>query len=175
MHKATALLAAILFCVVGPAFAEYSVSDRGDWPKSWPKQLEPLRNQSRTFVGPMVEYQWFAIPFTNREKFEAAWPHILKVKTKGAPVILVRAPNFFLGEKNKAGVVVHCPPLPQAGSSGAPGTPIAGITNPVERWMNATYIYLIVDDDIVNLKRTAVPKGVKVIDERAPAGETRQQ
>ncbi len=28
--------------------ALWSVSNTGDWPKSWPAQLEPLRPQSRT-------------------------------------------------------------------------------------------------------------------------------
>src|SRR5580658_9081732 len=133
MHRTSILLAALLFFAIGTALAEYSVSDRGEWPKSWPKQLEPLRNQSRTLVGPMVEYRWFAIRFTKREEFEAAWPYILKVRAKGAPISLVRAPNFFLGEQYKAGVVIHCPPLPRQGSPPAPEAPIAGITNPVER------------------------------------------
>jgi len=171
MHRTTFLVTALLVFVVGAAFAEYQVSDRGEWPKSWPKQLEPLRSQSRTLVGPMVEYRWFAIRVNKREEFEAAWPHILKVKTKGAPIFLVRAPNFFLGEQCKAGVVVHWPPLPQPGSPASPETPIAGVTNPAQRWMNATYIYLVVDDDVVSMKRLAIPKGTQVIDERAPATE----
>src|SRR3954467_15249845 len=72
------------------ALALYSVSFTGDWPKTWPAELEPLRKQARTLVGPEVELRHYAIPFTTREQFEAAWPHLLKVMTKGAPVFLVR-------------------------------------------------------------------------------------
>ena len=48
----------------------------------------------------------YTIPFTKREEFEAAWPHLLKVKPKGAPILLVRGPSFWLKD---AGVCVHCP------------------------------------------------------------------
>jgi hypothetical protein len=109
-------LAAIALCEVGPAYADYTVSFNGEWPKSWPKELEPLRKQARTLVGPRVEYRNYAIPFTKREEFESAWPHLLKVNSKGAALRLVRAPNFFLGEDAKAGIVVHCPPLGQEGN-----------------------------------------------------------
>jgi len=32
----------------------------------------------------------YDIAFANREQFESAWPHILKVKGKGAPITLLR-------------------------------------------------------------------------------------
>jgi len=171
MQRTTAVLAALLLCAVGPAYALYSVSDRGEWPKRWPKEMEPLRKQSRTLVGPVAPQQHYAIRFTKREEFEAAWSHILKVKSKGAPVFLVRAPNFFLGEHCKAGVVVHCPPLGQSDNPATPEAPIAGVTNPRERWMNTTFIELVVDDDVVNVKRIALPKGAPVIDERDQSTE----
>src|SRR5437879_2649485 len=115
MKRATAFLAAIaFFAVCSAVYALYEVRDEGTWPKSWPKELEPLRKQARTLEGPLHPHQHYAIPFTKREEFESAWPHLLKVKSKGAAVRLVRAPNFFLGEHVKAGVVVHCPPTGQA-------------------------------------------------------------
>ena len=93
MKRAIALLAAIALCVVCSAVnADYSGWDKGIWPETWPKELEPLRGQSRTLEGPLVLYRFYHIPFTKREQFEAAWPHLLKVKSKGAPIILVRAP-----------------------------------------------------------------------------------
>src|SRR5438128_2352472 len=110
---AAMFLTAIGFCAVGPAYALYTVSFTGDWPKTWPKELEPLRKQARTLVGPQVEYRHYAIPFTKREEFESAWPHLLKVNSKGAALRLVRGPNFFLGG-HIAGVVVHSPP-PRSG------------------------------------------------------------
>src|SRR5258707_2986918 len=97
MKRRTALLAAIAFCAAGSAYAIYEVNDRGTWPQSWPKELEPLRKQARTLVGPEVLNRHYQIPFTKRSEFEAAWPHLLKVKSKGAPIILVRGPktDFF--------------------------------------------------------------------------------
>jgi hypothetical protein len=47
----------------------------------------------------MSPHRHYAIPFAKREEMESAWPHILKVKSKGAPVVIVRGPNFFLGER----------------------------------------------------------------------------
>ena len=141
---AAMFLAAIAFCAVGPAYAVYSVRLTGDWPKSWPKELEPLRKQSRTLVGPVAENRHYAIPFTKREEFESAWPHLLTVKSKGASIRLVRAPNFFLGDP-KAGVVVHSPPLGQE---------------------DPTYIELVIDGDIVDLNRIPLPVDTPIIDER---------
>ena len=54
MKRRIALLAAIAFCAAGSAYAIYEVYDRGAWPQSWPKELEPLRKQARTLVGPEV-------------------------------------------------------------------------------------------------------------------------
>jgi hypothetical protein len=168
MNRTTAFLAAIGFCAAcSSAYALYSVSVSGDWPKSWPAELEPLRKQSRTLVGPEVEFRHFAIPFGKREEFEAAWPHLLKVKTKGAPVFLVRGPNFFLGDNAKAGVVVHCPPLGQANNPATPEAPIPGIPNKSrERWMYTTYIELVVDGQIDDLNRIPLPADTPIIDER---------
>src|SRR5690242_3891980 len=100
-----ALAAALTFGAVGSVYAMYDVANEGQWPKTWPKELEPLRKQARTLEGPMTAHRHYAIPFTKREQIESAWPHILQVKSKGAPVLLVRGPNFFLGGHVKAGVV----------------------------------------------------------------------
>jgi hypothetical protein len=167
MKRTTAFLASIAFCTAcSIAFADYGVSDKGEWPKSWPAALEPLRKQSRTLEGPLAPFQHHAIPFAKREEFEAAWPHILKVKTKGAPIVLVRGPNFFLGENAKVGVVVHCPPLGQADKPATPEAPITRITNVRERWMNATIIELVVDGQIVDLNRIPLPQDTPIVDER---------
>jgi len=144
MKKTIALLAALAFGAVGSAYALYEVSDRGEWPKSRPKELEPLRKQARTLVGPLVLHRHYAIPFTKREDFESAWPHILKVKSKGAHLRLMRGPNFFLGG-HKAGVVVHSPP--------------AGQEDP-------TTIDLVVDGNIVDLNRIPLPADSPIVDDR---------
>jgi hypothetical protein len=167
MKRTTAFLVMITLCATcSTVFASYSVSDRGDWPRNWPKQLEPLRKQSRTLVGPMAAHRHYAIPFAKREELESAWPQILKVKSKGAPVLIVRGPNFFLGENKKAGVVVHCPPLGQEKNPATPEGPIPGATHVRERWMNTNYIELIVDGEIVDLNRIPLPADTPIIDER---------
>src|SRR5437763_1977265 len=139
MTRKTTWLAAIAVCAAcSTAYALYSVADTGQWPKTWPAELEPLRKQSRTLIGPMFAFRHYAFPFTNRDQFEAAWPHILKAKTKEAPVFLLRGPNFFL-EKAKAGVVVHSPPEGQHKNPETPEAPTPGFTKPRVRWAHTTY------------------------------------
>jgi hypothetical protein len=159
MKRMIAMLAAIVFCAVSSVHADYGVTGKGTWPKSWPKELEPLRKQATTFEVPLAPHQHYAIPFTKREEFESAWPHILKVKSKGAPVRLVRGPNFFLGAHIKAGVVVHCP---SPGPADNPATPEAPI-----------YIELVVDGDIVDLNRIPLPADTPIIDERFKDGKNK--
>jgi hypothetical protein len=151
MKRTITFLAAIAFCAACSVYADYSVTGKGTWPKSWPRELEPLRKQSSTFVGPIRDHQHYAIPFTKREEFESAWPHLLKVKSKGASIRLVRGPNFFLGAHVKAGVVVHCPPPGQADNPATADT---------------TYIELVVDGNIVDLNRIPLPADAPIIDER---------
>ncbi len=61
----------------------------GDWPSSWPKELEPYRKRAETRRGPLgpalISHR---IPFSDRDDFEKAWPALLKVKTKGASLTL---------------------------------------------------------------------------------------
>jgi hypothetical protein len=161
MKRITALIVAIALGTVGAAYALYMVNNKGDWPKSWPKELEPLRMQSRTLVGPEEAEQHFAIPFTKREEMEAAWPHILKVKAKGAPLHLVHGPNFFLPKGANAGVVIHCPPASAKveGVAEEAGDEKGGATN-------ATSIELVVDGEIVDLNRIALPTDTRIVDER---------
>lgn len=62
MKRAFAVLLAIACCAVSFVSADYTVEDRGAWPESWPKELEPLRQQSRTLEGPLVPYLHYQIP-----------------------------------------------------------------------------------------------------------------
>ncbi len=171
MKKTVALLAAMLFCVLGPAYALYTVSEQGEWPKSWPRELDPLRKQARTMVGPMVPERHYAIRFTSRKEFESAWPYLLKVKTRAAPIFLIRSSYFFLSDHNKAGVIVHTPPLGQSKNPATPEAPIPGETNPRQRWAQTTVLEVMVDDDIIDWKHIALPKGTVVIDQRDQAKE----
>lgn len=174
MKRTIAFLAAVALCAVcSAAYALYAVTDTGTWPKNWPAELEPLRKQSRTLVGPMAPQRHYAIRFTKREEFESTWPHILKVKSKGAPVFLVRGTSFFLGKDNKAGVVVHCPPLGQANNPATPEAPIPGVNNVRVRWMNTNFIELVVDGEIVDLNRIPLPADTPIIDERFKEGKNK--
>jgi hypothetical protein len=161
MKRTTVSLAIVLFCAVcSTAYAIYGFTKEGTWPKSWPKELQPLRKHSTTFVGPEVPALHYFIPFTDRKQFESAWPHILKVKTKGAPLILLRSPYTWLG-KMDAGVLVHCPP---AGTKAEVVPPGEG--GNMYRLLRANYIELVVDGKIVDLNRIPLPADTPMIDKR---------
>jgi hypothetical protein len=140
------------------AYADYVVTDNGTWPKSWPVELEPLRKSARTLEGPLQLLLHHAIPFTKRDEFESAWPHLLKVKSKGAPIVLVRGPSFWLGEGKDAGVCVHTPPEGQA--------PIVDGKDAKGNWEKTIYIELIVDGQIIDLNRIPLPADTPIIDQR---------
>jgi hypothetical protein len=167
MNRRTALLATIaclLACSV--VQAEYSVWDKGEWPESWPKELEPLRKQARTYEGPRVLYRFYLIPFTKREEFEAAWPQILKVKSKGAPIVLVRGPKTDFFVVQPAGVFIRTPPVTEAPGP-ENGVPITDAQKGDGDWRtNASYIELVVDGKIVDLNRIQLPADTLIIDER---------
>ena len=95
----TPLTAIAFFTFVLPLYADYGVTDHGTWPDSWPKELEPFRRQSRTFEGPKQPLLAHAIPFTARADFESAWPHILMVKSKGAPIVTTPWSKFLAGRE----------------------------------------------------------------------------
>jgi hypothetical protein len=159
MKRLTICLVAVAIGIVGSAArADYSVEARGSWPESWPKELESLRKQARTLEGPLRPLLHYAIPFTKREDFESAWPHLLKVRTPGAPIVLRRGPSFWLGEEAAAGVVVH---TPAAGEAAPADAKAAG-----DRIERTIYLELIVDGQIVDLNRIPLPPDTPIVDER---------
>ncbi len=104
----TIFVASILILAMHSAYAMRGVTQKGDWPEEWPKELEPLRNQSitqwHTHQGGMHE-----ISFASREEFESAWPHILSVKSKDAPLILLSSPYTRTPKPITAGVRILTP------------------------------------------------------------------
>jgi hypothetical protein len=166
MKPAIAFFAAIVLCSACPLYADYGVEDRGSWPADWPKELEPLRAQARTLEGPLLPLLHYAIPFTKRETFEAAWPHLLNVKSPGAPVVLRRGPSFWLGDKSSAGVCIHTPPQGEA--------PIADAKEAAGRWEKTIYLELVVDGEIVDLNRIPLPPDTPIIDERFKDGVSKR-
>ena len=111
MKRTVAILVAITSSLVSSVSADFSVTDQGTWPKSWPAELEPLRKQARTFANELESLpppQHYAIAFTKQDEFESAWPHLLKVKSKGGPIVLRRGPSFWLGDKvGRRGLRAH--------------------------------------------------------------------
>ena len=170
MIRRVALLTLIVFCAVGPAYALYKVFNEGTWPKSWPKELEPLRKQARTYEGPVKLFRRYLIPFTKQGEFEAAWPYLLKVKTKGAPVFLVPGPRTDFFAINPAGVLVHAPPV-DIDRLAQPERPLDGDMDAGTKWANTTYIELAVDGKIVDLNRIQLPSDCQIIDERFKAAK----
>ena len=158
MNRTTACLAVTACCVLGSgALADYTVQEKGTWPESWPQELEPLRGQARTLEGPLILLLHYAIPFSDRDAFESAWPHLLQVKSPGAPIVLRRAPNFFLGGDAAAGVCIHTPP---EGDKPLSGQQAKG------QWHKTIYIELVFDGQIVDLNRIPLPADTPIIDER---------
>jgi hypothetical protein len=154
--KRTAALIAIALCAAGSAaWADYGVQDKGTWPESWPKELEPLRKQARTLEGPLRPLLNYAIPFAKREEFEAAWPHLLKVKTPGAPIVLRRGPSFWLEDGGTAGICIHTPPAGE----------MPGWKQDRRHQLGKTTMELIVDGQIADLNRM-LPPDTPIIDER---------
>ena len=137
-------VAAIAFCTVSSAYAISFGGPGGTWPKTWPEELEPLREQAWTWehgFGGMS----YDIPFASREEFESAWPHILKLKSQGASITLLRGPHLRVGSGKTAGVRV---------------------VPPRDATSTVTTILLVVDGEIVDLNRIPLPADTPIIDER---------
>jgi len=162
MKQAIILSGMIMLILACAAYADYLVQDEGTWPKSWPKELELLRKQARTLEGPLVPLLHYAVVFSDRDAFESAWPHFLKVKSPGAPIVLRRAPSFCLGDEAKAGICIHTPPNGKAA--------ITDVKKVAGRLEHTIYIELIVDGQIVDLNRIPLPKDTPIIDERFKEG-----
>jgi hypothetical protein len=94
---------------------------------------------------------------------------LLSIKTKGAPVVLVKSPHkhWALGQ-TAAGVVIHCPP---GGKEPAmPKGPREHASNLTDRWLWTTWIELVVDGEVVDLNRIELPAGTPIIDQRFDDG-----
>lgn len=182
MKRALAILTAVTALATFPLHAEgdykdYAIRQGGAWPTHWPKELDPLRSQrapsglaSNTFWRVEVPKIHFGIQFTTREEFEAAWPHLLKVKSKGAPIVLRSGPSYWLGGASH-GVCVH--QQPAIWRISGRNLPV-GTTPRDMKPLNAeelkgkttSYLELFVDGTIVDLNRISLPKDTPIIDKR---------
>src|ERR1044071_9353109 len=110
MKRTTASVgAAIVLCLVGTVYGISFGGPGGEWPKTWPKELEPLRKTAWTWEHGNGGTS-FDIPFASREGFEEAWPHILKLKAKDATITLVRGPHLRVGKEGQSAGVLLAPP-----------------------------------------------------------------
>jgi hypothetical protein len=172
MGRTTLLILLVARVACAAALAIDVIVDRGTWPDTWPKELEPLRERAMTIRGGAVDTTTYEIPFTKREEFEAAWPLLLKVKSPGGPVVLKRVPDQVSVRPVAAGVRVQCPSGHPRTGTRAP-VPIPGASGLRERWVQYTYIELIVDGNVVDPKRINFPAGTPVIDTRSDGGPGR--
>ncbi|WP_152100924.1 hypothetical protein [Lacipirellula parvula] len=152
-------------CVASATHAMDSVSSEGTWPTSWPKELEGLRKQAISVVGGTDCRIHHEITFDQRDAFEAAWPFILALKSKGAPLIILRSPDPNMSRALESGVRVW-PAVRSAPKSevATPRNPNA--SNMRARWANCTFIELVVDGKVVDLNRISLPADTPIIDRR---------
>src|SRR6187551_301263 len=94
MTKPFAFLLVVMCLPATAALSESMGGPGGTWSNSWPKELEPLRKQAWTWDGGRMMVRSYHIPFANRDEFEAAWPHLLQLKDKGAPLTLLRGQHL---------------------------------------------------------------------------------
>lgn len=137
---------AMLLLGISVIHADYSVIGKGVWPRTWPVQLDRFREQSTTYEGGRQDSIIHVIPFSSREDFEAAWPHLLKVRSPRGRLLLLAGADESLG-KTPAGVRVNCPPRGQESNQ-------------------EVVLDLIVDGRIVDLNRIRFPDGVVIQDRR---------
>jgi len=79
----------VLALLTGDAYGLMTMELGGRWPENWPEDLEPLRFKASTgeFVSASCATYYY-IPFDTRDEFERAWPALLRLKSKGAPLNL---------------------------------------------------------------------------------------
>lgn len=150
MHKSALTVIWIVLVAAAPSLAISIGGPGGTWPKTWPKELEPLREQASTWTGGLANNVRYEIPFTDREQFEAAWPHILKVKGQGASISLMDGPRYFGAEaKHSAGVMILMPPKGATEGSGS-----------------KVRIVLFTDGKVIDLNRIKLPNDTPIDDRR---------
>ena len=119
------IVAAALCLCSTTVFGLVSTWSEGLWPDSWPKQLEPYRGRATTLdFGTGIDLTVYEIPFEKQEDFESVWPHILALKSKGAPLILVSSPSTYGPSTLKVGVRVLGPPERVEYTSDADGSKV---------------------------------------------------
>jgi len=191
MKKVPVLVALIVLCSVCPTHALWLMapcSQGGVWPKNWPKELEPLRKQARQLVfsgmnrpdaPATLAISRFEIPFSDREQFESAWPHILTLKNDGVPFTLLPVTDVRVQqgstvriEKTSGVRILVSTPITPADPKAADRA-LRDINDPkaLGRAVPPEYvtgIELVVDGNVVDLNRIRLPANTPIIDKRFP-------
>jgi len=162
-----------------PCFSRVTIRNTGAWPETWPEELEPYRDQAKTLdVAHGIQERVFEISFDRRKDFEKAWPHILKVMSKGAPLVFERGPSTYSvsGSTLDTGVRILCPSNGAAGSSEQSPEYVVnqdGKWVPFDGTNRSGFIHrarvdivLVTDGKIVDLNRIRLPSDTPIIDRR---------
>ncbi|WP_010587475.1 hypothetical protein [Schlesneria paludicola] len=73
-------------------------SDRGEWPVSWPKELEELRPIAKSLdCATGLQECIYTIPFDSKEDFEKYWPSLMMVRTPGSTLTLSKVDEIEPG------------------------------------------------------------------------------
>ncbi|MFA6243161.1 MAG: hypothetical protein WC655_19645 [Candidatus Hydrogenedentales bacterium] len=113
MQRLRATMAVRLALSIGllawASFAFVEIRDGGEWPNTWAKELEQLRERAETRLSETgIAYH---VPFEDRDEFESAWPYILELTDKGSTLTLLPyAPNDSKGAPLLPSVGLQCPP-----------------------------------------------------------------
>lgn len=116
----------LAFALAREGLAIIGFSETGEWPGTWPEELEPLRASSRTMhVMTGTQENVYEIPFTDRETFEQVWPAILRTRSLHAPITLHRVePEGGEGVQKTPLVRIYGPSNGLVGWEGKPGSRI---------------------------------------------------
>jgi hypothetical protein len=132
MTRAIGLAVAVTMAALFPLTACFGLAreaTEGEWPKSWPQELEGLRKQSRTIsIASGIQEEIYEIGFSDRETFERLWPIFLALKSNGGTITLYRTgktmpqkwSSFFSNEKPVVRIYA-----PARGLSGGPDPAVA--------------------------------------------------
>ena len=104
MKKAALLVSLVVLSTDGSVAA---IDELGPDGKPVPRRVAPrgpVHWVFRTVGSPAHRTCQCEITFANREEFESAWPHLLRLNSRGVPLTLLRGPRDIAGITTSAGV-----------------------------------------------------------------------
>ena len=131
---------------------DFIESNTGNWPDTWPNELEPLRKLAVSGRGGAVMSPFHEIKFSkdDRESFESAWPHLLSLRNGSATLTLIDGDHYYQNFDDVVAGVRICPPLD--GSKSGP--------------LSQAHITLMVDGNVIDLNRIKLPPNTPIEDAR---------